>query len=85
MDWSRALDAQVYRVAVRYKNRRTAIGAYDLQRTMPPGGPALAAVLLIEDLLVFPVIAPDIDPPPAAPRLGLVVLIGETLVFGGGA
>ena len=85
MPWTAAVDAQVYRVAVRYKNRRTAIGDYDLTRTMPAGGAALACLLIVEDVLEFPVTAPDLDPPAATPRLGLAVLIADVLVFGGGA
>jgi len=77
--WTTALDARVWSTVVEYKNRRTAIGDFALVRTMPAGGPAMAAVTFIAEDVTFLVIAPDIDPPAASPRLGAVLLLGETL------
>ena len=83
--WTAALDAQVWQTTIAYKNRRTAIGDFALVRTIPEGGPVMAAVQFIDEVIAFELVAPDIDPPAAEPVLAAVVLIVETLVFGAAA
>ena len=79
--WTPAVDAKVWATTVEYKRRSVAIGDFAPVRTMPEGGPAMAAVQFIADDITFLVIAPDIDPPEVLAALASVLFIDDSFVY----